>query len=99
MLREFNMALISLNLIDRDSKPANACPYTVPRSVEQQLCKEIPRLVDIGVLEKDYTSEWASPSFALAKKDGAIRVVPDFRKLNSLLQSHPFLISKVGDMI
>jgi hypothetical protein len=54
--------------------------------------------VDIGVLEVDYTSEWASPSFAIAKKNGTIRVVSDFRKLNSLLQRHPFPIPKIGDL-
>ena len=98
-LGEFNMAPISLNLIDPGSKPVHARPYTVPRSVEQQLRKEIARLVDIGVLEEDYTSEWASPTFAIAKKNGTIRVVSDFRKLNSLLQRHPFPIPKIGDMI
>jgi hypothetical protein len=39
---------------------------------------EIARLVDIGVLEEDYTSEWASPTFAIAKNNGTIRVVSDF---------------------
>jgi hypothetical protein len=40
----------------------HAHAYTVPRSVEQQLqqSKEIIRLVDIGFLEEDYSSEWAS---------------------------------------
>jgi hypothetical protein len=48
------------------------------------LCKEIVRFVDIGVIEEDYCSEWASriPSFAILKKNGTIRVVHDFRKLN-----------------
>jgi hypothetical protein len=38
--------------------------------------------VDIGVLEEDYSYEWASlvPSFAIPKKNGTIRVVTDFRK-------------------
>jgi hypothetical protein len=59
--------------------------------------------VDIGVLEEDYSSEWASvcPSFAIPKKMGTIRVVTDFRKLDLLLKqtSHPFPIPKIGDMI
>jgi hypothetical protein len=58
--------------------------YTVPRSAEQQFqqSKEIVRLVDIGILEEDYSSEWAPPSFAIPKKNGAARtrVVTDFRK-------------------
>jgi hypothetical protein len=58
--------------------------------MEQQLqpSKEIVTLVDIGVLEEDYSSEWASPSFAIPKKNGAatIRIVTDFRKHNLLLK-------------
>jgi hypothetical protein len=75
--------------------------------VEQQLqqSKEIVRLVDIGVLEEDYSSEWASsfPSFAITKKNGrsTTRVVTDFRKLTLLLKCHPFSFPKIGkaDMI
>ena len=74
-------------------------PYTVPRAVEPQLRKEIARLVDIGVLEENYSSEWASPTFSIAKKNGTLRVVSDFRKLNSFLKRHPFPIPKIGDMI
>jgi hypothetical protein len=61
--------------------------------------------VDIGVLEEDYSSEWASLilSLAIPKKNGSstIRVVTDFRKLNLLLNviGHPFPIPKIGDMI
>jgi hypothetical protein len=52
---------ISLQLMDPNCKPIHAHAYTVPRSGEQQLqqSKEILRLVDIGVLEEDYSSEWA----------------------------------------
>jgi hypothetical protein len=55
-------------------------------------------LVDIGVLEEDYSYEWSSifPSFAIPKKNGTIRVVTDFRKLNLLLKHHPFPIPKIG---
>jgi hypothetical protein len=53
----------------------------------------------IGVLEEDYSSEWASPSIAIPKKYGTIRVVTDFRKINLLLKRHPFPISKIRDMI
>jgi hypothetical protein len=50
---------ISLQLMDPNCKPIHTRTYTVPRSVEQQLqqSKEIVRLVDIGVLEEDYSSE------------------------------------------
>jgi hypothetical protein len=67
--------------------------------VEQQLqqSKEIIRLVDIGVFDEDYSSEWASPSFAIPKKNGTIRVVTDFRKLNLLLKHRMSPISYSKD--
>jgi hypothetical protein len=44
--------------------------------VEQQLqqIKEIVRLVNIGVLEEDYSFVWVSlfPSFSIPKKKGTI---------------------------
>jgi hypothetical protein len=59
-----NPVQIKLRLMDPNCKPIDARADTVPRSVEQQLqhSKEIVRLVDIGVLEEDYSSEWTSSS-------------------------------------
>jgi hypothetical protein len=39
------------------------------------------------------------PSFAIPKKNGTIRIVTHFRKLNLFLKLHPFPIPKIGDMI
>jgi hypothetical protein len=81
---------ISLQLMNPNYKPIHARAYTAPRSMEQQLqqIKQIERLVEIGVLEGDYSSKWDSvfPSFVIFKKNGTIRVVTDFRKLNLLLK-------------
>jgi hypothetical protein len=59
-LGEFNMktVAISIQTMDPNRKPIHARAYTVPRSVEQELqqCKEIVRLVDIGVLEEVFSS-------------------------------------------
>jgi hypothetical protein len=85
--------------MDPNCKPIHARAYTVPRSVEQQLHKQIVGLMEIGVLEEEYSSEWASPSFAIPKKNGAaiIRVVTDFRKLNILLKNRMSPISYSKD--
>jgi hypothetical protein len=70
--------------------------------VEEQLhqqSKKIVRLVDIGVLEEDYSSEWDSPSFAIPKKteNHTIKVITDFRKLNFLLKHRMSPISYSKD--
>jgi hypothetical protein len=73
-------------MMDPNCKPVHARAYTVSRSVEQQMqqSKENVRLVGIGVLQEDYSSECCSLSlsFAVPKKNGEekIRVVTDFRK-------------------
>jgi hypothetical protein len=84
--------------MDPDCKQIHVHAYTVPRSVEQQFqqSKEIVSLLDIGVLKEDYSSEWAPPSFAIPKKNGTIRVVTDFRKLNLLLKHHQFSFPENG---
>jgi hypothetical protein len=92
---------ISLQLMDPNCKPIHAREYTVSRSVEQQLqqSKEIVRLVDIGVLEGDYLSEWDSSSFEIPKKNRTIIVVSDFRKLNLLLKRRMSPISYSKDWV
>jgi hypothetical protein len=59
------------------------------------------RLVDNGILEEDYSSEWSYriPSFAIPKKNGeeTIRVATDFRKLNLLLKHNKSPISYSED--
>jgi hypothetical protein len=83
---------ISLQLMDPSFKPVHEVIYTVPRSVEQQLkhSKEIVRLVGIGVLEEEYSSEWALlfPTFAIPKNnaEATIQVDTDFRNLKLLLK-------------
>jgi hypothetical protein len=48
----------SFQLMNPNCKPIHARAYTVPRSVKQKLQQstEIVRLVDIGVLEEEYSS-------------------------------------------
>jgi hypothetical protein len=86
---KWNTETINLQLIGSNCKPLHKHAYTVPISVEQKLQerKEIVRLVDIEVLEEEYSFEWpfVLPIIAIPKK-GTIRVFTYFRKLNSLLK-------------
>jgi hypothetical protein len=59
--------------------------------------------VDIGVIEENYSSEWASmcPSFAIPKKKGSAtkRAITEFRKLNLLLKRRMSPISYPKDWV
>ena len=50
-------------------KPFNAKPYQIPHSLTATLKKEVDRLVAEGVLSPVKSAEWASPTFAIPKKD------------------------------
>jgi hypothetical protein len=57
--------------MDLNFKTVHVCALTIPRSLEKKLQqdKEILRMVELGVLEEDYSSEWASlfPKFEIDK--------------------------------
>jgi hypothetical protein len=55
---------------------------------------ENPQDVDMGALKPQVASDYQYPSFIIPKKNGTVRIVSDFRVLNSKLQSVVFHISK-----
>ena len=50
------------------AKPYNGRAFPVPKFHKETLIKELNRLCDLGVLEWQPASEWASPSFIVPKK-------------------------------
>jgi hypothetical protein len=62
-----------------------------------QLGKEIARLAEIGILENDYISEWASPTFAIPKKIRIRSYISDYRSL--MLKRCILPISMTGDTV
>jgi hypothetical protein len=87
---------VNAKIPNSEFQNCKTCPYTVPRPAEKQLRTEIARLVDIGFLEEDYTSEWASPTFAISKKTGTIRVVFISESSIPYLYVSHFLYQRLG---
>jgi hypothetical protein len=79
--------------------PYAAKPFPIPKIHEAALKKEIERLLQLKVLVKDSDSPWCSPTFIIAKKDGTVRFVTDFRVLNSRLLRKPYPIPNIGDLL
>ena len=44
-------------------------------------------------------SEWAAPAFIIAKKDGRVRFISDFRKLNKQIKRTPYPLPHIKDML
>ncbi|KAH9100500.1 hypothetical protein Ae201684P_006697 [Aphanomyces euteiches] len=75
--------------------PFAARPYPIPEIHLAATKREINRLVSVGVLEPTKTSPWGSPTFITPKKDGTVRLVSDFRRLNKMIERHPFSLPNI----
>ncbi|GMF47813.1 unnamed protein product [Phytophthora fragariaefolia] len=82
-----------------NAKPVVARPFPIPRAYYNATRREIQHLVDIGVLKRDSSSMWASPAFVVSKKDGSVRLVCDFRKLNERMQRNFYPTRDAKEMV
>jgi hypothetical protein len=81
------------------AKPYHGRPYPVPKSCKETTIKELNRLCDLGVLEFQPDSEWASPSFITPKKDGTVHFLTDFREVNKRIVRKPFPLPKISTVL
>jgi predicted aspartyl protease len=79
--------------------PEHAKPYPIPKAYEPEARKEIDRLIELGVLEKTYSSETASPAFFIKKPSGALRLLNDFRRLNKYLRRAPYFVPLIREVL
>ena len=61
--------------------------------------KYLNRLVTIGVPKKFNLSEWPTPSFIILNKDGRVRFIYDFRRLNKEIKNMQYPITYIKDML
>jgi hypothetical protein len=79
--------------------PCCCRPYPVPRHHEQVFREDLDRLCEIGVLSRCGASQWLSPSFIIPKKDGRVRWISDFRKLNEQILRKVYHLPKIQDIL
>ncbi|GFO34101.1 retrovirus-related pol polyprotein from transposon 297 [Plakobranchus ocellatus] len=66
-----------------DETPFRMKQYPLPVHAMDEVDKEINFMLESGIISKS-TSPYASPITVVMKKDGAIRLCLDFRKLNKI---------------
>jgi len=70
--------------------PYHGRAYPIPQKHKATVKTEVKRLCEIGVLEWQAASEWASPSFIQPKKNDKVRFLTDFREVNKRLVRKPY---------
>ena len=76
--------------------PYHGRSYPVSHSQLDMFRKEVDRLEGLGVLKRQPSSEWASPSFPIPKKNKTVRFLTDFREVNKRVIRTPFPIPKIS---
>ena len=73
-LGDWNRPPVSIEMKD-GAKPYHGRPYPIPQIHKATLMKEIDRLMGIGVLKRQSSSQWASLTFIIPKKDMTVRTI------------------------
>jgi hypothetical protein len=81
-----------------DQIPIFCKPYPIPHAIINDTRKEIERLINLGII-RESKSPYCSPAFPLKKKNGDIRLVIDYRKLNKKTIPMNFPIPRINDYL
>ena len=82
-----------------DSKPFNSRYYPVPRIKKETFQKELNCLVEIGVLTLVQQSQYGTPVFIIPKREGTVRFITDYQRLNQQLVRKPYHLPRIGETI
>jgi hypothetical protein len=76
--------------------PYHGQAFPVPKIHKDTVMKEVERLGELGVLERQPASEWALPSFIIPKKVRTVFFLSDFCEVNKRLARTLFPIPKIS---
>jgi hypothetical protein len=94
-LGDWNRPPVSVKMKE-GAEPYHGRWYPIPQIHKATLMKEINRLESIGVLKRQSSSQWASPTFIIPKKDITVRTITNFRELYKRIVRRSYPIPKIS---
>jgi hypothetical protein len=85
--------------LHKNSHPIHCKPSPVPQTQVDVFKKECERLIKEDVLEPVGATEHAYCNFIIPKKDGTVRWVSDFWKLNQMLRRRVYPLPRIQDVL
>jgi hypothetical protein len=82
-----------------DVRLYHARSFPIPKAFALTTENEIHCLIDIGVLEANSDSEWATSHLHTTEKTGNVRVLNNFRKLINALYRTPFPLLRIANLL
>jgi len=87
-----------INLMDEVPKELNAKAYTITLKEEEALNQLLDEQLKVGLIVES-KSRYAAPCFYIPKKDGSLRLVQDYRKLNQIMIKDKTPLLLIGEVI
>jgi len=85
--------------IDTGSSPPIHCsPYRYSPKEKEIIKTQVAELLEAGIIEPS-NSPWSSPVILVPKKNGKIRMVVDYRKLNHVTKKDVYPLTRIDDFI
>ena len=78
-------------------EPVRAKVYPLPFAVQEEVCQEIDKMLELGVIEPS-NSPYVAPIVLVRKKDGTNRICIDFRQLNMVTIFDPEPMPRADDI-
>lgn len=90
--------LLSHHIDVGDAKPVKQRHYAVSPAVEQEMYKELDRMISLGVVEES-ESPWCSPMALVRKSNGKVRLCLDARVINSLTKKDAYPLPLIDGLL
>lgn len=82
-----------------DAKPKFLKSRSVPFALKEQVCTELDRLEQQGILERVDYSRWATPVVVVRKKYGTLRICGDYRSIvNQAVRNNVYPLTTTNEL-